>query len=76
MVTIAQKSKWSCNVGDMVLVNGKVVQVAQVLCQCNKREKEKVSVTVVRIMGNGQVLNRSPLYVGQQWYHEQIQESC
>jgi hypothetical protein len=62
-----------CNVGDRVEHRGEVVDVAQVVFQGTESTKsaqwQRAEVRVCRILSNGQVLRRSPRYIGTDWRH-------
>lgn len=79
--------KWggnTCNVGNVVLVDGRRMEVAEVIFTGREpftrrdqvtgakrlRPGEKSEITAYRIMeDNGQVLRRSPIYIGVKWSH-------
>ena len=67
-----------CDPGDYVMAAGVKMWVSEVVmtgCEDRKDrsgypiEGEKALVTVCRIMNNGQILKRSPLYIGDNWSH-------
>jgi hypothetical protein len=68
----------TCNVGDFVLTGGNPMQVSEVVMtgredsvnrRGNLNEGERSMITVCRIMRNGQILKRSPIYIGDNWVH-------
>lgn len=76
-------SDYKCKVGDIVLYKGKKVSVSEVLVMgtdykeyYNGNESlvrvraKKAIISVCRVMTNGQILTRSPFYVGDNWEHK------
>ena len=71
--------KYQCECGDVVSHKGNKVMVAEVL-DCGREEDKtrqteksrrgvRSYVCVCRIMDNGQVLTRSPKFIGDNWRH-------
>ena len=64
------KRNFCCEIGDSVstLSEGEY-QVAEILYQGHEIYRERAIITVCRVLNNGQVLTRSPRYVGDNWFH-------
>lgn len=75
-------SDYSCKPGDVVVHKGKKVSVSVVLvrgsapkCWTNNYghtvnvKGKKATISVCRIMPNGQILKRSPFFIGDKWEH-------
>ena len=62
----------TCSVGDIILCRNQKMEVSKVIYKgqeaIGKRAGERACVTACRIMDNGQVLRRSPLYIDE-WSH-------
>ena len=75
----APAKKYQCECGDIVLHNGNKFIVSEVL-DCGREDDKtrqieksrrgvRSEICVCRIMDNGQVLRRSPKYIGDHWRH-------
>ena len=68
-----------CKVGDYIIHKGKTMQVSEIIQQGVKARREsngkthrnipeqRAAITACRIMDNGQVLTRSPIFIDQDW---------
>lgn len=64
------------HVRDRIIHNGKIMEVAHIICQGRDGQErkngtyskgEKAVVSAYPIMSNGQILKRSPRYIGNRW---------
>lgn len=64
--------------GSMTINDGELAQVDHIVCQGIEDGQDKkgrvkkgckADITICRIMGNGQVLSRSPVNIGENWRH-------
>ena len=66
-----KKREFTCDEGDTVIFRGRRSYVKEVVFRGSEKDKEKSEISVCRIMpDNGQVLHRSPRYIGTEWSHE------
>jgi prophage regulatory protein len=85
-----KKHELICHVGDIVFHNGKKVFVSEILVPGVRKKRikhpknkgrflttnpVKADICVCRIMENGQVLRRSPFYIGKEWEHTLTKKS-
>lgn len=69
---------FTCDVGDLVIYDGKKVYVSEVISDGKENAKKngqevqgvRSEIAVCRVMpDNGQILHRSPRFIGSNWEH-------